>query len=250
MPGMFEHPIHVPIVKARLMRNFDLGAIFPEMCGEISAGFEDLVPPSDGDNQACLVLRCLHWLCYLHIQNGKQFPQLTLYKVFFVGQATGYLLGCPYVSLDVPCTGEMTHESHTGRNQEYIRINIDRARNIFFASVTLKFVPEFLKPYVLWLVYAFVKLTCMIPTSGCRFVVRLFGNLSQGVARGTSILSPLIEERRRITQSKNTNDELKPVRWPPQPSWCRLLCIHLERLLTMDDGKGRRPSLNKGVPCP
>ena len=49
MPGMFEHPIHIPIVKSKLMRDFDLESIFPEMHDEVAAGFSDLVPPSDGE---------------------------------------------------------------------------------------------------------------------------------------------------------------------------------------------------------
>ncbi|KAI0795927.1 cytochrome P450 [Abortiporus biennis] len=109
MPGMFEDPLHIPIIKSRLIRDFDIDTIFPELQDEIALAFSDLMPNEHKWKTAHAVDVVQNALCRV---NNRVFVGLPL------------------------C-----------RNKELLKLNVDRARNVLKVAVTLKFLPYFLKPF-------------------------------------------------------------------------------------------------------
>jgi hypothetical protein len=89
----------------------------------------------------------------------------------------------------------------TGRNDEYLDLAVDFAADVFKASLLIRILPEFMKPYVLTLSQDFTSYEFTY-----RFGTWLLTKTESNIKRAMNHIAPVLEERVRMDKENGGRD--------------------------------------------
>lgn len=131
---VMRNPWHIPLVRSNLTRN--LGVLFPEVREELIMAFNKSIPPSED------------WVSVPLLETLRTIVSQTSNRIFVGAPAceSRNLSSLPFILIEIA----------TGRDPDYVQLNIDFTVHAVTASIILNLVPKFLHPYVFVVIYSSV----------------------------------------------------------------------------------------------